>query len=114
MIKIAFNPKKYEVKITGHANYRKKGEDIVCAAVSTLFYTLGKALMDSSMMLEEPPICKDEPGNAIISCKPKPEYEGNIIRSYWTILEGFEFLAQNYEKNVRFTLVGEKKKSAKS
>ena len=106
MIKIAFNPKKYEIKIIGHANHGKKGEDIVCAAVSTLFYTLGKALMDSSMMLQEPPICKDESGNAIISCKPKPEYEGNIIRSYWTILEGFDFLAKSYEKAVKLKIVG--------
>ena len=24
-----------EIKVSGHANYKKKGEDIVCAAVST-------------------------------------------------------------------------------
>ena len=106
MIKIAFDPEKYEIKIKGHANHGKKGEDIVCAAVSALFYTLGKALVDSSDMLLEPPICKDESGNAIISCKPKPEYEGYIARSYWTILEGFDFLAKSYEKNVKFKILG--------
>ncbi len=35
MIKISF---KDGLTIEGHANYAEKGKDIICAAVSTLFY----------------------------------------------------------------------------
>ena len=43
MINITFKPNTYELEITGHAGHDVKGKDIVCAAVSTLFYTLGQA-----------------------------------------------------------------------
>lgn len=106
MIKITFNPEEYSLQIKGHANHGKKGEDIVCAAVSTLFYTLGEALYDSRDMLEEKYTFKDDKGKGFISCRPKPEYEGNIARTYWTILVGFELIAKNYDKNVKLTIVG--------
>lgn len=108
MITIAFNPNTLELEIKGHAGQNKKGKDIVCSAISTLFYTLGQALFDSEEMLEEKPIFKDEDGAGYLMCKPKKEYEGNIARSYWTILEGFELVAKNYPKYVNFAFCGEK------
>lgn len=106
MIRITFNPDKLELEIKGHAKHGKKGEDIVCAAVSTLFYTLGEALCESREMLTEEAIFKDEKGKGLISCVPKPEYEGNIARTYWTILTGLQLVEKNYKKNVRFRIVG--------
>ena len=105
MVTIEFKPKTWELAITGHAGHGKKGKDIVCASVSMLFYTLGEALYDSVEMLEEAPIFKDEEGEGYLSCIPKKEYEGNIARSYWTILEGFQLLANEYKKNVKFKVV---------
>lgn len=105
MINIAFKPSTFELMITGHAGFGKKGKDIVCASVSMLFYTLGEALYDSIDMLEEAPVFKDEEGEGYLSCIPKKEYEGNIARSYWTILEGFQLLASQYKKNVQFKIV---------
>lgn len=105
MVTIEFKPKTLELSITGHAGHGKKGKDIVCASVSMLFYTLGEALYDSVEMLEEAPIFKDEEGEGYLSCIPKKEYEGNIARSYWTILEGFQLLANEYKKNVKFIVV---------
>ena len=106
MINITFNPKTLELSLTGHAEHGNKGEDIVCAAVSTLFYTLGQALIESKEMLEDFPTLNDEDGNGFISCKPKPEYEGNISRTYWTILIGFQLLAEEYKENVTFEILG--------
>lgn len=108
MINITFNPHTLEIKIEGHAGQNKKGKDIVCAAISTLFYTLGQALIDSEHMLEEKPIFKDEDGHGYLICKPKAEYEGNIARTYWTILIGFELLEKNYSKYVKLVIRGEK------
>lgn len=102
MINITFKPKTLELEIKGHAEHGKKGKDIVCAAVSTLFYTLGEALMQSCSMLYEEPLIKEEDGDGYIVCHPKEEYEGNIARTYWTVLVGMEMIAEQYPKNVKF------------
>lgn len=106
MINITFNPKTFTLDINGHAEHGKKGEDIVCSAISTLFYTLAQALYESKEMLSEDIVFSDEDGNGHLSCKPKAEYEGNIARTYWTILVGFDLVAKNYEKNVNLLVVG--------
>ena len=105
MVTIELKPNTWELTITGHAGHGKKGKDIVCASVSMLFYTLGEALYDSVDMLEEAPVFKDEEGEGYLSCKPKKEYVGNIARSYWTIMEGFQLLANEYKKNVCLKIV---------
>ena len=106
MITVNFNPSKYELTVEGHANFSEEGSDIVCASVSTLFYTLGQALMESHNMLKEKPFFKDEKGKGKLKCKPKKEFEGNIARSYWTILTGFELLATHYPAYVKLVVGG--------
>ena len=106
MINITFKPKTLELLLEGHAEYSEKGEDIVCAAISTLFYTLGQALIDSEEMLTEEPIFKDEEGKGYLCCKPKEEYNGNIVRTYWTILVGIQLMADQYEKYIKFKVEG--------
>jgi uncharacterized protein YsxB (DUF464 family) len=106
MIEIKFNPNTFTLDITGHAEHGKKGEDIVCSAISTLFYTLCEALIQSKHMMKEDIDIEIEDGNGYISCKPKEEYEANVSLIYWTILTGFELIAKNYEKNVSLLVVG--------
>jgi uncharacterized protein YsxB (DUF464 family) len=106
MINITFNPKSLELKVEGHAHHGKKGEDIVCAAISTLFYTLGEALSQSEDMMTGPVVFDDKDGNGHIKCSPKEEYIGNITRTYWTILVGMELVANNYPDNVTFKVRG--------
>ena len=106
MINITFDPKTYTLDINGHAEHGKKGEDIVCSAISTLFYTLAESLYQSKDMLAEDFDFTDDDGNGHLSCKPKPEYEQNISLIYWTILTGFELVAKNYKKNVKLVVVG--------
>lgn len=106
MITITFNPKTLELEINGHAEQNEKGKDIVCSAISTLFYTLGQTLLDSAEMLEEVPRIKDEEGAGYICCSPKVEYEGNIACIYRTILIGLQMVAEEYKNFVKFTLDG--------
>ena len=106
MINIEFNPKTLTLDITGHAEHGEKGEDIVCAAISTLFYTLGEALYESKHMMAEDVVFDDEDGNGHLSCVPKKEYEANVSLIYWTILTGFELVAKNYKNNVILHVVG--------
>ena len=95
-----------ELKMSGHAEYAEKGQDIVCSAASILFFTLNEALLQSEEMLEEKPVITYEDGNGLLSCKPKEEYKGNIARTYWTVLVGIEMLARCYPKNVKLKVVG--------
>ena len=104
MIEITFNPKKYEFKAIGHAEHGEHGKDIVCAAISTLFYTLCNTLEDSRHMLHKLDI-DDTEGNAYVRCKPKKQYEGNVACTYRTILIGAEMVALQYPENVSFSVV---------
>lgn len=102
MINIKFNPKTLELKIDGHANQDEKGKDIVCSAISALFYTLGQTLYDSAFMLEEKPTIKHKDGAGYICCSPKVEYEGNIACMYRTILIGLQMVAKEYSDFVKW------------
>ena len=106
MININFNPNTFTLDITGHAGHGKKGEDIVCSAISTLFYTLAESLYNSKTMLAEDIDFSDKDGNGHLSCKPKAEYEANVSLIYWTILNGFQLVAENYKKFVKLKVVG--------
>ena len=106
MIKIEFNPKTYELNINGHAEHGKKGEDIVCSAISILFYTLAESIDNCRDMLTEDMVFSNKDGNGTLSCIPKAEYEANISLIYWTILNGFQLVADNYKKNVSLVVLG--------
>ena len=106
MINITFYANSRKLVVEGHANHGEKGEDIVCAAISTLFYTLGECLVQSEKMLKSSPTFKDKEGKGVICCTPKKEYEGNIARTYLTILTGMELVANNYPDNVKFAVEG--------
>lgn len=101
MIEIAFRPKTYELEITGHAGHDVKGKDIVCAAVSTLFYTLGQALAENEDILEGDLVFKDKEGCGYIRGIPN-QMHANIGIIYNTIFVGFKMLAEQYPENVSF------------
>lgn len=101
MINITFKPNTYELEITGHAGHDVKGKDIVCAAVSTLFYTLGQALAEPGVLHEDELEFKDEEGHGYIKGVSNPMCaNGDII--YNTILIGFNMLANQFPENVSF------------
>ena len=101
MINIVFKPNTYELEITGHAGHDVKGKDIVCAAVSTLFYTLGQALAANENNLDDELVFKDEEGHGYIRGIPNPMYADADIM-YGTIFCGFKMLANQYPGNVSF------------
>jgi uncharacterized protein YsxB (DUF464 family) len=104
MIDITFRPETMELTVSGHANYGKKGKDIVCSAVSALFYTLYESLTESEEMLHTEAVFSDVEGEGYICCHPKEEYRGNVELIYWTILNGLQMVADNYPKHVKLTI----------
>lgn len=105
MIEIKFKPETMTVKVSGHAGQAEKGQDIVCSAVSALFYTLAQAVLISRDVLEEDPLIITNDGDGMVACKPKEGFEGVIQRTYWTILTGFDLLTQEYKDYVSLTVI---------
>ena len=104
MINITFKPNTYELEITGHAGHDVKGKDIVCAAVSTLFYTLGQALFESGVLFKDELVFKDEDGHGYIKGYTNRYNEDDVNAIFWTILTGFEMLANQYPENFSFNV----------
>ncbi len=46
MINVTYDKKRMALEVEGHAEYADKGHDIVCAAVSVLFYTAAEKLFE--------------------------------------------------------------------
>ena len=106
MINVKFTPETYTLVVTGHANHDEKGKDIVCSAISTLFYTLAESLYDASEMLDGDMTFSDDDGNGFLKVTPKKEFEANVSLIYWTILKGFDLVARNYKENVILDIGG--------
>ena len=105
MIEINVNMKEYCVEVKGHANSAPKGEDIICAGISALFYTLYEVLEQNKVMLEKNSLKSImDDGNGTVFCKPKKEYEGNVQMMYLTILTGFNLMAENYPDYIKMVV----------
>lgn len=107
MINVTFNPKKYQISISGHAGYNMEGNDVVCAAASMLFYTLQRSLqaVKAGMIKPKTLRIKEEPGNSTIKCTPLPQFEANVQVIFFTVLNGFEALMESFPENVKLTIL---------
>lgn len=109
MLKIEFNPDDYEVIISGHADYGEHGKDIVCAAVSALYYTLWTTLTELPFMLNKGSLkTGTESDRTYLKCKPLKRYRQNIATVYLTIFHGFRMMAEEYPDNIEMIIAGEK------
>ena len=107
MINVTVDMSKHEVTVSGHAQYAEEGKDIVCAAVSILFYTLVETLEAGHDMLSHKNVKKTiKKGESCVSCKPLKAYEANINLIFFTIMNGIQLLADDYPENVAFTVLG--------
>ena len=84
----------YKLLIKGHANYAKHGNDIVCAAVSALSYSLYLGL-NNVLNLSENIKAKQEDGffNLILD---KPDEKTEIL--FKTFVESIKSVEENYKK----------------
>lgn len=104
MVQVVFIPSELKLIMKGHANYSQEGTDPVCTSASILFCTLAQSLTDSMEMMKKPIRIKAAWGNSELSCTPKLKYKANIIRSYWTILEGLRMLQKDFPQNISITI----------
>lgn len=106
MIEVKFTPKEYKLEVSGHAGYAEAGKDIICSAVSILFYTLAQSLTDARYALEKDVMVNVSDG--IISCVPQGKYEATVEAIFWVILNGMKLLADDEPEYVHLDVVLEK------
>ena len=91
----------HSLEISGHANYAEHGKDIVCAAATTLFYTLLYALegeddidMDYSVT----------PGAARVTARGTSQKGAAMCDTlFGAMAGGYEMLAAKYPEHVKIT-----------
>lgn len=105
MINVNINTEQYTLKMSGHADYADKGTpDIVCAAASTLFFTMANSLDNLSSMCKFNIETKPQ-GLSFIQCQPVSECKKNINMIFYTIASGFMLLAENYPKHIKINFL---------
>jgi len=91
------------LQMQGHAGSAPRGQNLVCAAASTLALTLSRAAarMEAEEMLERPAQVKLEVGDTAISVLPREDWVAVVDIVFWTILLGLSRLAQVYPQYVQ-------------
>lgn len=105
MVEILYHRDRHRVSITGHAGGGEVGNDIPCASVSTLAYTLATFVknMEAAGQVRYPTVKLCE-GDALISCECARRYEGGITLVFDSICAGFEMLSGEYPENVTYQI----------
>lgn len=101
MIKCYYDRKAHYLHIGGHAG-GKYGEDLVCAAVSTLVQAL-KANIDQTPDLWESTAAELSSGEAWLSIQPKRGFEYEAYRLMDIIWEGLMWVQGEYPDKVTCT-----------
>ena len=94
MIDIQANDETYAVKAEGHAGYGPKGQDIVCAGVSTLIYAYALELMKLGA---EPDILDEGERFEVIP----GHIDTRIKVAFDTVIHGLGMLADSYRNHIR-------------
>ena len=97
-ITVEKNGDRHILHIEGHAGYGTHGNDIVCAAVSILGYTLLNELLIMEERKQVKNVSYEEDNGKLLI-----EFSGGdnaVNTAYETILTGFEALQQNYSENI--------------
>lgn len=102
MIEITYHKRIHSLEVKGHAG-GKRGNDIVCAAVSTLTGTLAQSLeaMKDSGIISHLEYHLD-PGDAEIRCIPKSRMANVVQIVFTTICIGLERVADQYPQKVSY------------
>lgn len=76
--------------ITGHAHYAEEGKDIVCAAVSALYYALTNYCIQNAKSCEY----EADPGDSYVIA------HGLFMEAFYVILTGLNIIAEQYKDYV--------------
>lgn len=90
------------MEMQGHAMTAPKGADLVCAAATTVAYTLAQAVqfLYEQGLLEEKPKIQIADGYALVSAAPKAEVWAETLMAFWVTQAGAYVLEHNYPQAV--------------
>lgn len=99
MTKVKYNAAELSLSIEGHAGAAPAGNDLVCAALSMLMYTLEAAVEDHQQALM-PAVYKAD-GMFSVRCSPTPRNRRMCRTILQTIFRGCELLSVEYPQHVQ-------------
>ncbi|GEM_PF-540700 len=110
MVTVTYNPDKHLLRIKGHAEYAEKGKDIICAAISTTFYSLANFLnqYDQKATFHKFEIADNfltQHGVTTIWAVPKSEYEYLIDHDFCYALSAFEMIQSRYPECINLRVL---------
>ena len=99
MTRIFYDEANYCMDMKGHAKFAQKGEDLVCAALSVLMFTLEEAVEDHRETLL--PTISHTDGEIRIQCRPKDKHRKTCRTIFQTIYAGCELMASRFPEYVQ-------------
>lgn len=105
MIYIHLNYQLPSIDISGHARYAPAGRDLVCAAVSTLGYTLAHRIEALARPGEIAHCEINKKGRMHLRMRPEKDHRSDFIAAFETVAAGLRLLSENYPAHI--TLVEE-------
>lgn len=107
MIEIVFFRKYARVTAKGHAGTAEKGQDLVCAAVSALMYTLAANVQNlSDTGKARNPVIRLDEGDAEVSISTRAGYIAMTEMIFRTVCIGFEILSKQYPDAIHYEVHG--------
>lgn len=91
------------VKVSGHAGFAKKGEDIVCAAASALVQALSVSLAAKNIVQS---VSRDD-GIMFISIEwenMKDNEKRSVTSGFDLMIHGFRAMAESYPENITISI----------
>lgn len=100
------------LRLTGHAGAADPGQDIICASATILAYTVAQTakFMYDEGKLQKRPRIKLDPGEGIVTMKPKAEGYAEALHTYFVAQVGYSLLAHNFPEYVTLESFGESEK----
>ena len=95
MTTVTYRPEEFYMKIDGHAGFAPAGQDLVCAAVTILGWTLidGAQKYKTSLHLDD--------GVIELRCYPEEEQEESCRVLFDTIARGCELMAEKFPAYIK-------------
>lgn len=107
MVTIDYDRKCTRVTVKGHAGTAPAGEDLVCAAVSTLTYTLAVNIKQLHRWRKvAKPKIRLENGDAEISCVPAAACRSAVMDVFEAVCIGFALLEEKYPDVISYHVHG--------
>ena len=95
----------FSLRVSGHAGYGRRGEDTVCAAVSSLIHGLVSYvnLLERQGLARSPTKTAAEPGWAWIYLCPEPQAMDNAAGAFALAGRTLALLGENFPGNIQLT-----------